>query len=445
MAKVDLSENLFDEMKRTLAEMAEDSGRADAEANRLPGRRLPGLAPSDGLAPCKGVAPGEGQEASPEDQQNAVEGETVGGGPAVGGTASALFLELSEIEPDPEQPRKTFVASGAQDAIDNDLELLKESILQHGVLQPIAVRHQRSGRYRIIAGERRWRASMAARDSGQPCRRKGYDLSRIPAVILEPDTDADRLEMQLVENLARADMTPVDTARAVKQLMDSLDPKPSMADLGKRLGRSKAWVHQMLSLGSEDAQAVAEYLGVPLESIGQTDISRMKGWMKDEDKRIVLDAIRASLQAGETLSRVLVDREEDRYKRGLSGKPREETDMQQESEASRQQNGAVRGSHSARAFDANGEEVDLSTIDLSEVDSDEDIEDGGAVDENGVVVGDPGDEIHSEATSPSAGLPNQVTVTLPRPLLERAFAKAGRELPSTMGTAEIVEVLELVL
>ena len=344
----------------------------------------------------------------------------------------ALFLALSEIEPDPEQPRRTFVASGAQDAIDNDLELLRESILQHGILQPIAVHPVASGRYRIIAGERRWRASMAARDSGQPCRRKGYDLSRIPAVILEPDTDADRLEMQLVENLARADMTPVDTAKAVKQLMDSLDPKPSLADLGKRLGRSKAWVHQMLSLGSEDAQAVAEYLGVPLESIGQTDISRMKGWMKDEDKRIVLDAIRASLQAGETLSRVLVDREEDRYEQGLSGKP-QEVDMQQE-------NGAVMGSHPARAFDANGEEVDLSTIDLSEVDSDEDIEDGGVVDENGVVVGDPADG----ASLPGAPLPNQVTVTLPRPLLERAFAKAGRELPGTMGTVEIVEVSELV-
>ncbi|MDD5576191.1 MAG: ParB/RepB/Spo0J family partition protein [Acidithiobacillus sp.] len=419
MAKVDLSENLFDEMKRTLAEMAGDSGETDAKANRLPGRRLPGF------------APGKGQKAAPADEQN-----IVAGGAISNVSGSALFLELSEIEPDPEQPRKTFVASGAQDAIDNDLELLKESILQHGVLQPIAVRHVASGRYRIIAGERRWRASMAARDSGQPCRRKGYDLSRIPTVILEPDTDADRLEMQLVENLARADMTPVDTAKAVKQLMDSLDPKPSLADLGKRLGRSKAWVHQMLSLGSEDAQAVAEYLGVPLEAIGQTDISRMKGWMKDEDKRIVLDAIRASLQAGETLSRVLVDREEDRYERGLSGKP-QEVGMQQE-------NGAV------RAFDANGEEVDLSTIDMHNVDSDEDIEDGGAVDENGVMVGDPADDARKVGTLPGASLPgaslpNQVTVTLPRPLLERAFAKAGRELPGTMGTAEIVEVLELAL
>jgi ParB family chromosome partitioning protein len=108
------------------------------------------------------------------------------------------------------------------------------------------------------------------------------------------------------------------------------------------------------------------------------------------------------------------------------------------------ENGAV------RAFDANGEEVDVSTIDMDNVDSDEDIEDGGAVDENGVVVGDPADDAQQVGTLPGASLPgaslpDQVTVTLPRPLLERAFAKAGRELPGTMGTAEIVEVLELAL
>jgi ParB family chromosome partitioning protein len=253
-------------------------------------------------------------------------------------------------------------------------------------------------------------------------------------VILEPDTDADRLEMQLVENLARADMTPVDTAKAVKQLMECLDPKPSLADLGKRLGRSKAWAHQMLSLGSEDAQAVAEHLGVPLESIGQTDISRMKGWMKDEDKRVVLDAIRASLQAGETLSRVLVDREEERYEQSLKGQQQEKPVMEQKDEPA------------IRAFDENGEEVDLSTIDTREVDSDEDIDDGGAVDEDGVVVGHPGDgEPDNNNAKTFAAMPDHVAVTLPRPLLKRAFTKAGRELPETMGTAEIVEVLELVL
>jgi len=77
------------------------------------------------------------------------------------------------------------------------------------------------------------------------------------------------------------------------------------------------------------------------------------------------------------------------------------------------------------------------------------------VDENGVVVGYPADEAQEDGTLPGASLPgaslpgsslpNQVTVTLPRPLLERAFAKAGRELPGTMGTAEIIEVLELAL
>ena len=405
MAKVDLSENLFDEMKRTLAEMAEDSGQANAKTNRLPGRRSTG------------------------DEAASVEESSVA---AAADPGLAFLLELSEIEPDPEQPRKTFVESVAQGATDNDLNSLMSSILQHGVLQPIAVRVVEPGRYRIIAGERRWRASMAARDSGQSCQRRGYDLTRIPAVILKPETDADLLEIQLVENLARSDMTPVDTAKAVKQLMEYLDPKPSLAELGRRLGRSKAWAHQMLSLVSEEAQAVAEYLGVPLEAIGQTDISRMKGWMKDEDKRVVLDAIRASLQAGETLSRVLVDREEEQYENLKTNTDRQETAMQQKSE-------------SVRAFDATGEEVDLSTIDRTETDSDEDIEDGGAVDESGVVIGDPMDGEPNSPAQTFAAMPDQVAVTLPRPLLERVFAKAGRELPETMGMAEIVEVLEVVL
>jgi ParB family chromosome partitioning protein len=418
MAKIDRSENLFNEMQRTLAEIAGEGATKDLPKEDVPetapNTRTPGGPPSDPHGP-------------------------------------ALFLDLDDVEPDPEQPRKTFVASAADDSVDNDLELLRDSILQHGVLQPIAVRPLGGGRYRIIAGERRWRASVAARDSGQPCLRKGYDLSRIPAVILHPDTDADRLEMQLVENLARADMTPVDTAKAVRQLMECLDPKPSLAELGKRLGRSKAWVHQMLALGSEEAEAVAEYLGVPLESIGQTDISRMRGWMKDEDKRVVLDAIRASLQAGETLSRVLVDREEERYeqqRRNADQEPNMNEANIQSAKAIEDYDAPV------EAYDENGEKMEgITAWDILHggADSDEDIDDAGFVDENGVCIagadtertagGEPVDRVDTGAQETG----EWIEVTLPRSLLERAFAKAGCQIPSIVDPGEVVRILERVL
>lgn len=415
MAKFDRSKGLFAQMERVLEEIGDSRPAVAASAD------------------------GAVAETAPVDA--AASGHATDGGSEPGGFGHGLFLPLADIEPDPDQPRKSLAGCeplagrgplAGDDEGANGLDALKESILAHGVLQPISVRRLESGRYQIIAGERRWRAAAAAHASGQPCRRKGYDLSRIPAVVLAPASDPDRLEMQLVENLARADMNPIETAQALARLMDCLDPKPSLSELGKRIGRSKAWVHQMLALASPESQQVADYLGVPLEAIGQTDISRMKGWMKDEDKRVVLDAIRASLQAGETLSRVLVDREEDRFERSVNGGNTREADMQQE-------DGAV------RAFDAHGEEVDLSSIDMDGTDSDEDIDDGGAVDEDGVVVGDPADNDPPDDARALDAMPDLVAVTLPRPLLERAFAKAGRELPGTMGTAEIVEVLELAL
>ncbi|WP_437559540.1 ParB/RepB/Spo0J family partition protein [Acidithiobacillus sulfuriphilus] len=408
MAKFDRSKGLFAQMERVLEEIGGSHPARDSH---------PAVASSSDAA----VAETASVDA-------AASGHATDGGSEPGGFGRGLFLSLADIEPDPDQPRKSFAGD---DEGASGLDALKESILAHGVLQPISVRRLESGRYQIIAGERRWRAAAAAHTSGHPCRRNGYDLSRIPAVVLAPASDPDRLEMQLVENLARADMTPIETAQALARLMDCLDPKPSLSELGKRIGRSKAWVHQMLALASPESQQVADYLGLPLEDIGQTDISRMKGWMKDEDKRVVLDAIRASLQAGETLSRVLVDREEERYEQQFRNHTQEEP-MQQSGEP-------------VRAFDENGEEVDVSTIDMDGTDSDEDIDDCGTVDEDGVVVGDPADNDPPDDARALDAMPDLVVVTLPRPLLERAFAKAGRELPGTMGTAEIVEALELAL
>ncbi len=87
-----------------------------------------------------------------------------------------------------------------------------------------------------------------------------------------------------------------------------------------------------------------------------------------------------------------------------------------------------------RAFDTHREEMDLSTIDMNNVDCDEDIEDGSAVDENGVVIGDSAEDAKNISTLPGTCLPNQVTVILPRSPLERAFAKAVHALPGIVAS-----------
>ncbi|MHB1479780.1 MAG: ParB/RepB/Spo0J family partition protein, partial [Acidithiobacillus ferrooxidans] len=220
---------------------------------------------------------------------------------------TALFVPLDDIQPDPDQPRK-FTEGGA---IDENLALMAESILQHGVLQPISVKPLGEGKYQIVTGERRWRASKLARNRGEPCRRRGYDLERIPVHILEPASDSDKLEMQLVENLARSDMSPEDIGNALQRLLD--DTKLSKEALARRLGRSATWVKNLLARANPEAQAMAERLGVPMDEIGSNEMARMLAWSSDANKCVVIDWVSARVQANETLTRNLLVEEEDRY------------------------------------------------------------------------------------------------------------------------------------
>ena len=219
-------------------------------------------------------------------------------------TGGGLFLPLDKIEPDPDQPRQM-----SADA-DEDLKLLASSIVQHGVLQPILVTRKGDG-YQIIAGERRWRAAKLALESGEPCGRKGYDLKRIPVVIQDPADDADKLEMQMVENLARADMSPADIGRALQKLLDAT--KISKAELARRLGRSDTWVKSVLASASPEAQAVSERIGVPAESIGAGELMRLVSWSKDAEKQVVLDWIAQAIRDGAVFGRVLIDEKETVY------------------------------------------------------------------------------------------------------------------------------------
>ena len=112
---------------------------------------------------------------------------------------NAVTLAISDIEPNKDQPRKHF-SEGA-------LAELADSIREHGVLQPLLVRPLPSGRYQIIAGERRWRASRMA------------GLSELPVVIREM-TDVEAMQLALIENLQREDLNPVEEAMGYRQLME---------------------------------------------------------------------------------------------------------------------------------------------------------------------------------------------------------------------------------
>uniref|UniRef100_UPI0031FE760E ParB/RepB/Spo0J family partition protein n=1 Tax=Acidithiobacillus sp. TaxID=1872118 RepID=UPI0031FE760E len=158
--------------------------------------------------------------------------------------------------------------------------------------------------------ERRWRAAKIALQTGEPCRRKGYDLARIPAVLVTPESEHDRLEMQMVENLARADMTPLDTARALQKLLD--ETGVPVRELARRLGKSHTWIRQILNVASPEALEASSRIGVPLEEIGQGDLMRMKPWLTD-GRQAILDAVRVRIAQGAPYTRALLDEEADRY------------------------------------------------------------------------------------------------------------------------------------
>ena len=140
------------------------------------------------------------------------------------GEESVEEILLKDIRPNPYQPRKIFEA----DAI----EELKDSILQHGVIQPIIVRKSIKG-YEIVVGERRFRASKEA------------GLEYIPAVVREL-TDEQMMELALLENLQREDLTPIEEAEAYERLINEL--KIKQEDLAKKLGKSRPHITNMIRL-----------------------------------------------------------------------------------------------------------------------------------------------------------------------------------------------------
>jgi ParB family transcriptional regulator, chromosome partitioning protein len=134
-------------------------------------------------------------------------------------------LPVEQLRPGKFQPRRHFDPE--------EMQPLIESVREKGVLQPLLVRRLEDGEYEIIAGERRWRAAQAAK------------LHEVPVVVRECD-DREALEVALVENVQRQDLTPLEEAEGYKRLIDEFGH--TQEDLAQAVGKSRSHIANMLRL-----------------------------------------------------------------------------------------------------------------------------------------------------------------------------------------------------
>ncbi len=138
---------------------------------------------------------------------------------------SKTTIRISHIEPKQGQPRKTFEQE--------PLSQLADSIAAFGVLQPILVRELTEGRYQIVAGERRWRASKLA------------GLDEIPAIIVDGN-EKEAAQIALIENVQREDLNPLEEAEAYRSLAEEYDM--TQEELSQRIGKSRSAIANMMRL-----------------------------------------------------------------------------------------------------------------------------------------------------------------------------------------------------
>jgi len=144
---------------------------------------------------------------------------------ASGAGGGVQRVPIEQIIPNPDQPRKRFEKS--------DLDDLAASIKEKGVIQPLIVRALEGGKFEIVAGERRWRASQMAQ------------LHELPVVVRD-FSDTEVLEIAIIENVQRADLNPIEEATGYRQLMDKFGH--TQEKLAEALGKSRSHIANLLRL-----------------------------------------------------------------------------------------------------------------------------------------------------------------------------------------------------
>jgi ParB family transcriptional regulator, chromosome partitioning protein len=183
------------------------------------------------------------------------------------GAGGLLEIDLDRISPNPRQPRTSMA--------DGELEELAASIREHGILQPLIVTRADSG-YLLVAGERRWRAARLA------------GLQTVP-VVLKDATPQQLLEIALVENIQRQDLSPLEEAAAYRQLID--EHALTQEEVARRVGKSRSTVANTLRLLNLIPEAIeALERGLISEGHARTILSQPSA----EKQRALLTSILAS-------------------------------------------------------------------------------------------------------------------------------------------------------
>ncbi len=146
--------------------------------------------------------------------------------PAAPANTGLLMVPVEQIAPNPFQPRKTFNEAS--------IEELARSVAQHGIVQPLVVTRAGENRYKLIAGERRYRAAQKA------------GLTTVPVVVKEMMGEGDALQIALIENIQREDLNPIEEALAYHQLHEEFSL--TQEEISKRVGKERSTVANFLRL-----------------------------------------------------------------------------------------------------------------------------------------------------------------------------------------------------
>lgn len=207
-------------LKKVDLPLKSEQARPELGASGSDAPGTPRMKKNSGFAAQSSVAQADPE--LPDAEKTSVGVEATGSG----GTVTS-FISVGDIEPNPYQPRRSFD--------EEELSNLAASIGEHGIIQPIVVRPSPGGNkpYQLVAGERRWRASQRAA------------LQQIPAIV-RPVNDLQALELALIENVQRHDISAIDAALAYRRLAD--DFRLSQEDIARRVGKSRSAVANTMRL-----------------------------------------------------------------------------------------------------------------------------------------------------------------------------------------------------